>query len=44
LAASFIYAHPYVASWHFSEVAALMPDVRCWAKTGRGQRRPNRHD
>src|SRR5207248_8299932 len=41
-------AVPYRASglvrWHFSEVAALMPNVRWRAKTGRGQRRPSRHD
>ena len=25
---------PYVACWHFSEVAALTRDVRCWGKIG----------
>jgi hypothetical protein len=24
----------YVAFWHFSEVAALTSDVRCWGKIG----------
>jgi hypothetical protein len=31
-----------VCSWHFSEVTAVMCEVRCWAKTGSDRQPPNR--